>query len=885
MPSQTMRCCCSVLVGCASLLFIETSVRAQPANDECSGAIPVVIDTEEAFDTTTATRSADPWPCVAANSPGGDVRGDVWFSFTAPSAGAAWIVACSTPFEPDYWYNAATLTVQSSCGGTELACDPVGDDGSSNPFCVISQVYVNVSEGQSILIRIGGPTNGPVGPSSVIGTFTITMLPPPANDVCVDAIDLFADTPLAFSSLAAATEISAPCGSDTFGGVRDVWFRYTAAASGVAIVSGGWTTAAFDSCGSSPFACASQASLSLPVTIGQVVLLRVASSTAGHSEGVPLPNGYMGELSVTIVQPPPNDLRANAAPLVEGANPFTTRGALTDGSSTCDGGGGFTANDIWFVYQASVDNLVTLVSCATGGGYLYDGVMSVIDQATDTELVCSRSVLRFINGISCGGRMDARFNAIAGRSYLVRIAGDGGDSGTGTLTLSTSAPILPCLTQPAGAFIEPELCGQQNNYGCRGYAPGDPPLFQDLPSPNITVWGSSYANGGRRDFDWYRCTLDHPAFVTINVTAEFPVRVLLMSDTCPAEVIANDLELTRCAGPASLSFTLPAGRFGVLVFPDSGNNSGLFWDWPCALPTRYILTIDSQPLGACCTQNGCSLTTAADCAAQFGRFSGENTVCPSAAYTQAEADAPFEDISADGTPIVLANNTGRSVDIGFEFEFYGRRYTSIGIGDNGYLAFGNQPLGVAQNTNRFYSTPPNNAIFALWDDLYPIGGAMYVRTDGIPGSRRFIASWQHMPGGWFDGTDTFQVVLFESSNRIELRYAELDDRSTFSGFPGDTSDVTVGLKDSQGLDTLQIPSDSLFPPSPRSFSLTPAATPGACSNSPCPADFNNDGSANSQDFFDFLNAFFAGRADFNADGMTTAQDFFDFLPAFFAGCP
>ncbi len=55
----------------------------------------------------------------------------------------------------------------------------------------------------------------------------------------------------------------------------------------------------------------------------------------------------------------------------------------------------------------------------------------------------------------------------------------------------------------------------------------------------------------------------------------------------------------------------------------------------------------------------------------------------------------------------------------------------------------------------------------------------------------------------------------------------------------------------------------------------------------CPADFNCDGSANSQDFFDFLNAFFASApsADFNADGTVNSQDFFDFLNAFFAGCP
>ncbi|MGE3108181.1 MAG: GC-type dockerin domain-anchored protein [Phycisphaerales bacterium] len=55
---------------------------------------------------------------------------------------------------------------------------------------------------------------------------------------------------------------------------------------------------------------------------------------------------------------------------------------------------------------------------------------------------------------------------------------------------------------------------------------------------------------------------------------------------------------------------------------------------------------------------------------------------------------------------------------------------------------------------------------------------------------------------------------------------------------------------------------------------------------PCRADFNADGTANSQDFFDFVSAFFEldGTADFNRDGAVNSQDFFDFLVEFFAGC-
>lgn len=53
----------------------------------------------------------------------------------------------------------------------------------------------------------------------------------------------------------------------------------------------------------------------------------------------------------------------------------------------------------------------------------------------------------------------------------------------------------------------------------------------------------------------------------------------------------------------------------------------------------------------------------------------------------------------------------------------------------------------------------------------------------------------------------------------------------------------------------------------------------------CLCDWNTDKVLNSQDFFDFLAAFFSSNADFNHDGVTNSQDFFDFLACFFTGCP
>ncbi len=47
-----------------------------------------------------------------------------------------------------------------------------------------------------------------------------------------------------------------------------------------------------------------------------------------------------------------------------------------------------------------------------------------------------------------------------------------------------------------------------------------------------------------------------------------------------------------------------------------------------------------------------------------------------------------------------------------------------------------------------------------------------------------------------------------------------------------------------------------------------------------PADWNNDGVVNSQDFFAFMTDYFAVDADFNSDATTNSQDFYDFITAY-----
>jgi hypothetical protein len=66
---------------------------------------------------------------------------------------------------------------------------------------------------------------------------------------------------------------------------------------------------------------------------------------------------------------------------------------------------------------------------------------------------------------------------------------------------------------------------------------------------------------------------------------------------------------------------------------------------------------------------------------------------------------------------------------------------------------------------------------------------------------------------------------------------------------------------------------------------TSCNAPGVATTPCCKADFNQNGSLQVQDIFDFLNGWFAGAAntDMNGGGLAV-QDIFDFLNAWFAGC-
>jgi len=140
-------------LGLASSALLCATAAAQ--NDECAGAIAVTVGST-AFDTTTATPSALPWPCATGGGP------DLWYSFTAPATGIYSIELCGSS------YDTALELFSGTCASLlSVYCN---DD-----FCGVQSGLGAwpLSSGDVLIFRVGG-WQGSTG----AGLIDIVQLPP-----------------------------------------------------------------------------------------------------------------------------------------------------------------------------------------------------------------------------------------------------------------------------------------------------------------------------------------------------------------------------------------------------------------------------------------------------------------------------------------------------------------------------------------------------------------------------------------------------------------------------------------------------------------------------------------------------------------------------------
>jgi Secretion system C-terminal sorting domain len=188
-----------------------------PANDDCAGALALVVNSDATCTNVTASTVAG---ATASNQSvtdcGGTEDDDVWFSFVATGSSHLVSLLNVAGSTTDMYHS---LWTGADCNNLTLVAGSCSDANNSNP--------VGLTFGTTYYLRVytwGGVPNQ----TSTFNVCIGTPLPPPTNDDFVNAIALnCGDTVTADTAQATIDEDSAPDGFGCDLDSKNVWYKFT----------------------------------------------------------------------------------------------------------------------------------------------------------------------------------------------------------------------------------------------------------------------------------------------------------------------------------------------------------------------------------------------------------------------------------------------------------------------------------------------------------------------------------------------------------------------------------------------------------------------------------------------------------------------------------
>jgi hypothetical protein len=300
----------------------------------------------------------------------------------------------------------------------------------------------------------------------------------------------------------------------------------------------------------------------------------------------------------TLLAAPTNDLCANAE-VVTGPYPTTVCGTTVGATLDCPGV--LDWESVWYAVELPYElNSHETDYCAGAIDMSWDDVGIVyLDGCAD----CSNPIVGTYEWRDCGNgnwNPTVRWRQVPGPATVwipVYISNPHDFCITFNVTEATV-----CTTDcPSNGVPENEICGDDTNGGCNMSFP----QFESL-SCGTTVCGTSWADGGMRDTDWFEITIDEPTKLSFTVESEFYVGLITgLFETYTPGVVGCD----QLAGPINpsamgqecekLTVTYDAlpGTYWWFVGPTG-------WDgMPCSQFTDYVATMSCEPWevrGACC---------------------------------------------------------------------------------------------------------------------------------------------------------------------------------------------------------------------------------------------------------------------------------------------
>ncbi|MFI4855643.1 MAG: M12 family metallo-peptidase, partial [Phycisphaerales bacterium JB065] len=228
-------------------------------------------------------------------------------------------------------------------------------------------------------------------------------------------------------------------------------------------------------------------------------------------------NSVFCDSMVTVIE---NDHCANAIPISDGLNPFSTVGATTDGRThdSC-GPNSIIGNDIWFTYTAHMNGILILSTCEDLGGSanfdtdiaVYNALNAGCPPDTRSLLACNDNDAALSCGSSAGGfQSTVRLPVITGQELLIRVGGFSlEDEGEGQLFVdivsenddcSNPFPITAELT-PFSTLDATTDGIVYHNCGNGGWANNDLWYTYTAPHDGTLIISTCEEEGGSADFD------------------------------------------------------------------------------------------------------------------------------------------------------------------------------------------------------------------------------------------------------------------------------------------------------------------------------------------------------------------------------------------------
>ncbi len=171
-------------------------------------------------------------------------------------------------------------------------------------------------------------------------------------------------------------------------------------------------------------------------------------------------------------------------------------------------------------------------------------------------------------------------------------------------------------------------------------------------------------------------------------------------------------------------------------------------------------------------------------------------------------DANWIDITDTGTLYSFPTNdaSGESIQLGFDFPFYGETYNECIINPNGWIGFGDDNTEW-DNGSIPSTSAPRASIMGFWDDLNPsndnctnsCSGDVYYHTN----EDRMVVWFDnvsHWPNYFDNSVYSFQIVIY-ATGEININYGTMI---------GEVNSATVGIQNAAGNSGLQMAYNSSY---------------------------------------------------------------------------